>query len=378
MCTVHPSRVITYHNETCTWHFFSSFLPRNDFTARPSDEQQILKSYIHKSAGLRNAIIAVGALDLSRHAGYSLTAASYYKQAVSSLRVQLTLSTNIDDATLWTSLLLAIFELMSDTTGTGFMLHFTKGLPALVRQRNFDCGDTKCCQTLLQTIQMLEVMRSAPFWSNQESTLLEDPRWQQMTQCAVGESSETQGFNVLYILMSQFLKWNNMAYAILLTTVPKDMTLKDRQQLKFTAKEGQSLCYQLETWHIENANYTETQTPLSLLSTIYRCALALSITTIFNFPHFSYCKLSVPSSSTAALSIQVDELCMLLRRALRTTNLAGTLVLWPLRVAGTKSIREDQAHQVLEMLREIRQRGFAVAQSFEDVLVEQWRERGLL
>lgn len=377
-CTLHPSRILTHQNENCIWQFFTSFLSRNDFTARPSDGQQILKSYIHKSAGLRNAIIAVGALDLSRHANYSPTAAAYYKQAVSSLRVQLSQNIDIDEATLWTSLLLAIFELMVDDTGTGFMLHFTKGLPALIRQRNFNCGETKCRQTLIHMIQMLEAMRSAPFWSNMEPTLLEDPLWQQMNQYTAGESSESQGFTILYNLMSRFLKWNNMVYAIVLAVLPEDMTFEDRQQLKLAARDGLDLYSQLEMWYIEHANRTETRTPLSLLSSIYHGATAVSISTIFDFPHFAHCGLLVPGSSTLNLNTKVDELCTLLRCALRTTNLAGILILWPLRVAGSKSIRKDQAHQILGMLREIRQQGFAVAQSFEHVLKEQWKQRVLL
>lgn len=267
---------------------------------------------------------------------------------------------------------------MSDTTGKGFMLHFTKGLPALLRQRNFSPDEINCRHTLLHTIQMLEAMRSAPFWRNKESTLLEDQPWQQMTQYATGESSANQGFTVLYNLMSHFLKFNNMVSAIVLTTAPEDMTLEDRQQLRSAAKDGRCLCYQLEKWYIQHVDGTDIQTLLLLLSKIYHRALVISMTAMFNFPHFVYCRLSVPSSSTAIINTEVDKLCMLLRRALRTTNLAGTSILWPLRVAGSNSISKDQAQQVLEMLREVRQRGFAVAQSFEEVLTEQWKRRFLL
>lgn len=372
-----PSGILTHQNETCIWHFFSSFLPRNDFTARRLDEQQVLKSYLHTSAGVRNAIVAVSALDLSRHADYSSMTAACYKQAVSSLRRQLYLGTCIDDGTLWTALLLAIFELMSDATGKNFMLHFTKGLPALIRQRNFNCGEQNRPQTLLHMIQMLEVMRSAPFWSNKEPTLLGDQYWQRMTQHAAGESSETRRFTKLYHLMGDFLTFNNMAYAIVLATAPDAMTLEDRQQLTSTADEGRNLRYQLEIWYIGHAKCMDPQTPLSLLCSIYYVTLAISMSAIFNVPHFAYCKLSVPASSAPTLSAQVDKLCMLVRCTLRTTNLAGTLVLWPLRVAGTNSIRIDQAQQVLEMLREIRRRGFSVAQSFEDVLTQQWKRRSL-
>lgn len=268
---------------------------------------------------------------------------------------------------------------MFDTTGAGFMVHFTKGLPALIRRRNLNRSETSHCQTLLHIIPMLEVMRSAPFWSNKEPTLLEDTRWQQTIQHAAGESPEAQAFIALYSLMRHFLKLNNTIYAIVLSVTPEDMTLEDRQHLRFTAEEGRSLCRQLETWYTEHIGCTKTPTSLSLLSSIYHRALAISMTAVFKSAHFTYCRLSVPDFSVAFMdSKQVDELCMLLRCALCTTNLAGVLVLWPLRVAGSNSISKDQVRDVLEMVREIRQRGFAVARSFEAVLMEQWKQKFLL
>lgn len=367
--------------EQCTSYFFSSFLARNDFTARPSNEQQVLKASIHKSAGVRNAVIAIGALELIRYSKkrFLPTAVTYYKQAVSSLRVQLTMPTDIDDATLWTSVLLALFELMSNNTGTSFMLHFTKGVPTLLQKRRLSGGQIGCCRSLLHTVQLLEVIRVASFWTYTQPTLLEDPYWQQIMQEIDAESLEAHGFTTLYVLMGHFLTLNNILSPIVLEVPPDETNPRQQQQLLYAATEGWKLHHELEMWYfIQVGSGFENHMPTSLLCNIYHCTLTITLVSIFNFPHFSYCDIHILSSSTAKMNSQVDDLCVLLRTALRRTNLAGILLFWPLRVAGAKSVRPDQALQVLGMLREIQERGFAVAQSFEDVLVEKWRQKSLL
>lgn len=334
---------------------------------------------MHRSAGLRNVIIAIGALDLTRYQKSFLPiAAAYYKQAVSSLRLQLTMTAIVDDAVLSTSLLLALFELMFDSTGKGFMLHFTNGLPALLRERGFSYGRLESCRSLLQMVQMLEAMRAASFWSYTQPTLLEDPHWQETMQKAAGELPEDQAFAVLYVLMGRFVSLNNTLSTIVLKVASDNLTSKQRQMLLAATKEGWDLYHDLEMWHLNwiGKNSRNNSTSIFLFSEIYHCTLMISLTTIFNFPHFR--DHYVPSASATALDSQVNRLCTMLSSALHNTNVAGILLLWPLRVAGVKSLRRVQACQVLDMLREIKGRGFAVAQSFEDVLVAKWKHKMFL
>lgn len=373
-------RIMTLQYELCTSHFFDSFLPRNDFTARPSNEQQILKDSVQKSASLRNVIIALGALDLTHHSkSYMPIAVAYYKQAVSSLRLQLSRDANVNDATLWTSLLLSLFELMYDNTGVGFMLHFTKGLPALIRERRFDRCQISCYQSLCHAVQMFEVMRAASFWTYTQPALAEDPYWQETIQEAAGDSPEAQEFALLYSLVGRTVSINNVVSRIVLMTTQDNMTLEQQRQLAAAATDGLVIQDELEMWWLARVSQSlEIYTPLSLLSNIFYWTLIISITSIFNFPHFRFCHLIAPSVTPTVLSGQVDRLSALLRNALRNTNLAGILLLWPLRVAGSKSTREDQISVILAMLHEIKGRGFVIAQSFEDVLMGLWERKGIL
>lgn len=336
---------------------------------------------MHKSAGLRNAIVAIGALDLTHHStSYLAIAIAYYKQAVSSLRLKLSTAEKVDDAALWTSLLLALFELMLDTTGTKFMLHFTTGLPALLRargsRRDFSMSN---CRSLLHAVQMLEVMRGASFWSYTRPTLLEDPYWHQLMNDTDDPSTEAHSFAILYGLMRKFLMLNNSISGVVFTVTNMNLDDDQRQILQSTASEGLTLHYELQLWYIDHAQSdAEACTPISLLSKIYHHTLAINLPFIFNFPHFVEYREYVPSISATELSTLLDEICDLLNSALRKTNLAGILLLWPLRVAGARTSSAEQAGHVLEMLREIKRRGFAVAQSFEDILMKRWQEKSLV
>ena len=61
----------------------------------------------------------------------------------------------------------------------------------------------------------------------------------------------------------------------------------------------------------------------------------------------------------------------------RSTTLAGLLLLWPIRAAGTRATTKAQVKHVLELLHEVERRGFVVARTFETRLRRQWVAREL-
>lgn len=299
---------------------------------------------------------------------------TYYKQAVSSLRLQLTATHNVDGATLWTALLLALYELMFDSTGSVFMVHFANGLPALLREQDFGCGRMDGCRSLIQTVQMLEVMRGASFWSYDQPTLLEDPRWQATIQEAAGESFEERKFVAIYAIAGRLVSLNNAVSAIVLVSSADDLTFEQVHRLSIAAEQGWKICHELCLWCAdETDDDLQVHNSMSLLSNIYQSTLMIALTTIFNFSHFGNHGIQVPNASATEMNSQVDRLCNMLSGALSKTNLAGILLLWPLRVAGAKSVKDKQTTNVLAMLREIKRRGFSVAQDIEDVLLKKWQ-----
>lgn len=304
-------------------------------------------------------------------------AMAHYRQSISSLRSQLASASRIDDSALWTSLLLALFELMSETSGAGFMLHFTRGLPALLRNQKVDRDRARRCRFLLQSVQMLEVMRAASFWTYTQPTMSEDPDWQILMEEIAGDTSEAAHFSVLYALMGRLVTLNNLVSSIVLVTTCQDMKSGQGQQLLDATIEGWKLHQDLDTWSEQHTKSSDAFAPISIISNIYHMTLTINLMSIFSFPHFKELNLSVPTISDGSLEDRVDILIFLLETALRSTSLAGLLLLWPIRVAGAKATRQDQVSIVSDMLREIEQRGFVVAKNFEKVLTRQWKLKKL-
>ena len=99
-------------------HFFSSFICSNNFTGNSSDSLYDVRSLIHESPGLRNALTAVAAMDIRRRglapAPAKLTksdALCYYRVAISSMRKELVEYDVIaNDSVLWSTFFLGMFE----------------------------------------------------------------------------------------------------------------------------------------------------------------------------------------------------------------------------------------------------------------------------
>lgn len=64
--------------------------------------------------------------------------------------------------------------------------------------------------------------------------------------------------------------------------------------------------------------------------------------------------------------------------ALKTSRLAGALMFFPLRVAGSRAGGEEQRGEILGMLSRVAQKGFVVAGRLRDDLQEVWLERGMI
>ena len=167
-------------------HLFNSLLNRHNITARSSkqsgNDSANLLALLHASPALQNAALAVAALNfdlykasVNRHSIRSRDARralQHYHDAVVVLRRDI-----VDYETsgppeakckarlLWTTLLLAIFELMYDGTKHGFMTHFVHGTTVLGQDVRVDRSRSlKLDPTLFDTVRMFELMRAFTCW----------------------------------------------------------------------------------------------------------------------------------------------------------------------------------------------------------------------
>jgi hypothetical protein len=143
----------------------------------------------------------------------------------------------------------------------------------------------------------------------------------------------------------------------------------------------------LEGLVIQDAIYAWHAHALSLLSASDNSPLILALAyysalLIFlsgNFDYFPYWTgLRAPILSKSEVTQHVAAILQLTDTALRTSRLAGALMFFPLRVAGSRAGGKEQRREILEMLSRVAQKGFVVAGRIRDDLQEVWDERRTL
>jgi hypothetical protein len=109
----------------------------------------------------------------------------------------------------------------------------------------------------------------------------------------------------------------------------------------------------------------------STLANIYFHAISIYLSGIFDYRHQfnEFLSAALPLEDIRA------HVCGILQStevALRTTNLAGILFFFPLRVAGARARCSEQRTAILAMLDRISERSFMVAHAFSDDLRALW------
>ncbi|KUJ23649.1 uncharacterized protein LY89DRAFT_189536 [Mollisia scopiformis] len=140
----------------------------------------------------------------------------------------------------------------------------------------------------------------------------------------------------------------------------------DELHLMELVSQGHFLRAMLEDWHerhVERLSNDPRDDPWLFLSSIYYHATSIYLSGIFDYrPQFD---LLFPASLPfQIIQSHVTHLLIGIHTALDTTNLAGVLFFFPLRVAGARSWSEDQKLSILHMLKEISRRAYVVADAF--------------
>lgn len=131
--------------------FFTVFITRNDFSGGDLDMNAIVSCFQHSSS-LYHAALAIGALDLrsissspsDRRVVTAIALISYQISITNfSLEIQ---SSDIgeNDAALWTTFFLGLFELMYDVTGEVWVKHILYGTSSILQFRGPEAHLTSC------------------------------------------------------------------------------------------------------------------------------------------------------------------------------------------------------------------------------------------
>lgn len=145
------------------------------------------------------------------------------------------------------------------------------------------------------------------------------------------------------------------------------------QALVDLANEGLVLRQTINNWYDSfiHSPYCSKTDPWSLLAIIYYHAISIYLTGLFDYrPQFD--RTLYPNLSASTMQAHVCSIISQIQTALSTTNIAGALFVFALRVAGARAVGEEQRSAILQMLVEISTRSFVVAEAFKLDLEELW------
>ena len=141
------------------------------------------------------------------------------------------------------------------------------------------------------------------------------------------------------------------------------------------ANQGLQLQIALNAWLKEAAVWmsvhdSEGFDTASILAKLYYHAIVI-LSGIFDYRSY-WVDVHIPILQNTEVQEHVSEILSITKSALETTNLAGILLFFPLRVAGARVSIMGQKQLILEFLREISNKNFVVAGAFVQDLTQLW------
>ncbi|EPE33622.1 hypothetical protein GLAREA_06635 [Glarea lozoyensis ATCC 20868] len=316
-----PNQITQDVSQNFISHFFTEYLIRNDFASGSLDLDAIISNF-QISPSLYYVLLAVGALDMSKNplsspaARKSATTAALtsYQKSISSFRTDLQLTKlTQNDAALWTTFFLGIFELMCDISGEGWVKHILHGTSQILKARG------------------------------------------------PGAHLEGRGRSV----------WNVIDPTASLPKKIELVELAAEGLLIRTSLEAWHLNFQAD---IEKDPISK-QDPWIILASTYYHSISIYLSGIFEYrTQFNHS--ASPTLCPSQIQNHVNAILSNAELALRTTRLVGILFFFPLRVAGARAKTIGQRSKILRMLGDISKRSFVVADAFVADLDGVWEERG--
>ncbi|KFY46873.1 hypothetical protein V494_00283 [Pseudogymnoascus sp. VKM F-4513 (FW-928)] len=378
----------TPNNGDSTHRFIGSFLlfiQNNQFTANFQSLDTEILHLVRTSPVLYHSAIAIGALDASRRGSVSLSKGRESPQFVAfssyctSIRV-LQASVSEKDAAqrddvLWGTFFLGLFELLSDPSGDGWVKHMLHGTSMILRLSRSD----KCMSPLRRTFygifRMLEASRALLYG---EATILSEESWATFHKELVPVNQIWDPIEEILALMIRCSAFNLQVQQIV-SQIPETQRYTD-PAISALGLEGISIQNAMYAWHAQALPLlsvaTSDSSPLLLALAYYNALLIFLSGTFDYFPY--WVAPNAPILHKTEVTAHVAAILQLTDAAVKTSRLAGALMFFPLRVAGSRAGGQEQRGVILGILLRVAQRGFVVAGRIRDDLQEVWVERGMV
>ncbi|XPS70404.1 hypothetical protein M3J09_002625 [Ascochyta lentis] len=385
----HP--MVPCRNDIYLTYFFASFLRLNAFTGIAPEFQTSVSSLVHYSSELRDAINAISALHITQNnqtcqsvdmSNENLAALQAYSRSVRSMQVKIASKEFIDDpSALWTTLLLSVFELMRDTSGTNWLAHFLHGTSTILRLQGpsiLTLSGIKNEQhrAFFFSARIFEIARALIYT---EPTFLSTPEWMLSI-----EQYRTQSIDVwtpketLFDILPQFVDLGRQNLHFV--SHVQDMSLQTQHHIATSlAQTGLTLQSSLVQWYSDSTFWPSPSAEENVLDAemsiayAYYHTISIYLDGIFSY-HTPFRCASAPNSpilNRTEIDAHLEQILTTSHELLNQGS-AGILLFFPLRVAGARARDAATQSEILRLLQIIMRRGFAVAQSFVEDLTDLW------
>ncbi|KAL6802880.1 fungal-specific transcription factor domain-containing protein [Trichoderma sp. SZMC 28013] len=367
---------IQIHSNDLYLSSFTASLLRCQFTRDFTDIAQDLLPLMQTSPPLRNLAIALGALDASRRSSSrSITqkespqcvAYHSYNRSLQSLQQRLqTSDAAVCEDVAWSTFLLGLFELMSESSGEGWAKHMFYGTSKVLQLAGPDAYASSLQQRLLNAFRVLEANRTILF---RDVTFLSESKWSVYDSMNHKAAEIPDCMTSIIELMVQTSAFSKRLFEQI-EGIPEEGRLFS-PTITALAREGTELNHKISNWCDSVSLQSDPADPFNQLALANHHAVRL-----FHCRNFTYYTCwhpgTIPQLNQMEIDTCVAAIIYLCDKILQSSNIPGAILLFPLRMAGAHSNSEWQRDNVRNLLNQIYNSGFVVAERIQIDLVEFW------
>lgn len=371
---------IQSHDGEIYLNSFAELLHRCQFTKDFIHIGRDLLPLMHTSPALRDLGIAIGALDASRRVSTRASldnnwpqcvAYRSYSRSLQSLRLQLqTKGVDMGQDVAWTTFLLGLFELMAEPSGDGFAKHMLYGTSKVLQLAGLNAPQSTLQKRLLHAFRVLEANRAILYG---DDTFLSEGKWSFSNRIRTKQAAIPDPMADIIELMIQTSRFSKQFFQIVEDTPTEKRS--NSPTVKALAREGTALDHRITLWNNDNLLQSAISDHFTQISFTYYYALQL-----FHCRNFTYYSCwetgTIPELSPLESNAYVAAIIDICDKIIRTSNIPGVILLFPLRMAGAH-VELGHRSEILKLLQQIYNSGFAVADRIRVDLCDFWAFKDL-
>jgi hypothetical protein len=297
---------------------------------------------------------------------------------------------------------------MYDVTGEGWVKHILYGTSNIMQLRGPAVHATGPARSFFLTFRVFEVCRALIY---NDSTFLDQPSWgllmkdvwsgqgavdwhpkEALLDLMISCSTLSMRYVRIFALLFPRKKLPNVQEKILMIIFLSGHALDHLSappelEIFSIAADGLLMQSSLFSWSKESAiwsmsepyentdsSHNDVHDSASLLANIYYHGTLIFLSGIFDYRSHHWEGMPTPRLPAVEIQNHVTAILNGSETALKTTNIAGILLFFPLRVAGARARTTAEQQAILSMLYQIEGRNFIVAGAFVEDLKNLWRQ----